>query len=69
MKTTTQTKETKMYRIHFTNHDYFSPRTFTSFEEALNYGKSTTFEFGIYKGNELIAGYGIFRGLTMYQES
>lgn len=42
------------FRVFYTNFDYFAQYTFSSYDEAIAYGKSKGFEFCVYLGSELV---------------
>jgi hypothetical protein len=39
-----------IYRVYFTNHEYFTDQEFGSILEALDYGRKTCFQFSIHSG-------------------
>jgi hypothetical protein len=61
-----------MFRVYFTNHGYYADRRFSTFEEAVAYGKNVHFEFqvrhqGIMRDdNYLIATWSPIGGLRHY---
>jgi hypothetical protein len=55
-----------MFRIHFTNHGYWSCREFNSFAEAAAFARSTTFDCTIHKGDEMAASYTYFGGFRTF---
>lgn len=56
-----------MFQVFFTNFSYFSQETFTSFDEALTYGKSKCFEFSIHHNREVLASWSPLYGLRDYR--
>ena len=58
-----------MFTIHFTNHGYFSHRSFATAEEALTWGKSKGFDFTVHNGRTIVAGWTRFGGVTRYEEA
>lgn len=47
-----------MFRVYWTNHEYFSAEEFATFEAAAAYGRSKCFEFTIFDpAGELIYGW------------
>ena len=54
-----------MYRVYFTNFDYYSQDEFSSLDEAVNYGSKCFFEFRIEKNTEIVAFWSVFDGLKI----
>jgi len=60
-----------MYRIHYTNFNYFADTDFSTVEAALAYGKSRGFEFAVLASNSgvVAATWSVFGGTCRYTEA
>lgn len=52
-----------MYQIYFATFQYFSERTFSSFEEAVGFAKETGMTSQIHSNGRLVAIWDYFTGL------
>jgi len=54
-----------MYHVYWTNHGYFSERTFTCLGDALEYGKSKCMDFSVWGAarTQMFASWSIFGGM------
>lgn len=66
MSNTTNAAATKTFRIYLANFGYFMGDEYTSFADAVARAKSTSFECTIYRGKEMVAAWGYFSGLKIY---
>lgn len=56
-----------MYRVRWTNHDYFSVWEFPTLTAAVEYGKSQCMDFQVYDKERNLCGFwGIFSGWRNY---
>jgi len=44
-----------MYRVYYTNFQYFADALFETLQEAIQFGKSKGLEFQVYEPNKLVA--------------
>lgn len=53
------------YRVYLSNHGYFAGDKFTTFQEALAWARSKSFEVSIWEGNEIVGTWSPISGTTM----
>lgn len=58
-----------MFKVWFTNHGYFSDRTFNSARDALEHAKGCGFQCTVHHGNYIVFGYCPIGGLRVYLPS
>ena len=56
-----------MFTVYYTNHGYSAQDTFSTVEQAVEYGKSKGFEFSVWSADKnLMASWTVFGGLRRH---
>lgn len=54
-----------MYKVFLSNHGYFNPDIFLTFQDALSWAKDTCFEVSIWEGESIVATWSPISGTTL----